>query len=529
MPTLSTRMQRPLRRTLVRLDAVMNRVYGWRLNPLLHSGALVVVLFGVLLVTGIYLLFFYRIGAPYDSVVRITNQVWIGRWMRGLHRYASDAAVVAVAFHALRMFVQGRTWGPRTLAWVSGVILLLVTFVCGWTGFVMVWDVQGQVLAQAGARLFDLLPIFGEPISRAFTGERALPGAFFFLNLFAHVALPIGLGILLWVHVSRLARPGLVPPRGLLWGGLVLLFVLAICWPVAVTPPADLFVLPGRAPYDLFYAFWLPAARALGPLAAWVIGSLALGIAVTVPWWTRPHLGRRPPPSVVDEHQCTGCEQCYLDCPYEAIAMRQRSPDEVAAGRSGLVARVDPGLCVSCGICAGSCAPMGVGPARRTGRAQLEAVRGFLADRLPTGSDVVVLACEHGAGGVGLLGEVAGAPVYPLSCGGNVHTSVIEYFLRAGAGGVLVVSCVPRDCWNREGPKWLEQRLFHEREAELRDRVDRRRVRLAFAGEAERREVEAALRVFRADLRTLETARMERDIDLERLCDSLETMTGTPT
>ena len=27
-----------------------------------------------------------------------------------------------------------------------------------------------------------------------------------------------------------------------------------------------------------------------------------------------------------------------------------------------LIARVDPHLCVSCGICAGSCAPMGVGP-----------------------------------------------------------------------------------------------------------------------------------------------------------------------
>jgi quinol-cytochrome oxidoreductase complex cytochrome b subunit len=98
--------------------------------------------------------------------------------MRGVHRYASDAAVVAVAFHALRMFVQGRSWGPRTLAWVSGLILLFVTFVCGWTGFVMVWDVQGQVLAQAGARLLDVVPIFSEPISRAFTGERALPGAF---------------------------------------------------------------------------------------------------------------------------------------------------------------------------------------------------------------------------------------------------------------------------------------------------------------------------------------------------------------
>ena len=141
--------QRSTRRALARADAWMNRLYGWRFNPLYHSGALVVALLLVVLVTGIYLLFFYRIGAPFASVARITDQVWLGRWIRGLHRYASDAAVVAAAVHALRLFAQGRSWGPRTLAWVSGPILLFVVFICGWTGYVMVWDVQGQVLARA--------------------------------------------------------------------------------------------------------------------------------------------------------------------------------------------------------------------------------------------------------------------------------------------------------------------------------------------------------------------------------------------
>ena len=39
----------------------------------------------------------------------LTAQPWLGRWLRGLHRYASDAAVIAVVLHALRMFAQGRT------------------------------------------------------------------------------------------------------------------------------------------------------------------------------------------------------------------------------------------------------------------------------------------------------------------------------------------------------------------------------------------------------------------------------------
>src|SRR3990172_6001045 len=187
-----------MRRFLARADALMNRLYGWRYNPLYHSGALVVALLIVLFVTGIYLLFFYRLGAPYASVAALTAQPWLGRGIRGLHRYASDTAVVAALVHALRVYAQRRSWGPRTLAWITGLILLFVVFVSGWTGYVMVWDVQAQVLATEGARLFDVLPIFSEPISRAFVGERPIPGAFFFLNLFAHIAFPIGLGLVVW-------------------------------------------------------------------------------------------------------------------------------------------------------------------------------------------------------------------------------------------------------------------------------------------------------------------------------------------
>ena len=138
---LSTLLTRAVRQPLNYADAFMNALYGWRGNPLYHSGAVVVILLAVVLTTGIYLLFFYRIGSPYESVVAISQQAWFGRWIRTLHRYASDAIVIATAFHVLRMFAQNRTWGPRALAWVSGVILLFVIFVCGWTGYVMVWDV----------------------------------------------------------------------------------------------------------------------------------------------------------------------------------------------------------------------------------------------------------------------------------------------------------------------------------------------------------------------------------------------------
>ncbi len=503
------------RRILARLDAWANALYGWRGNPLYHSGAIAIVMLIVLLVTGLYLIFFYRLGAPHASMVRIQEQVWAGRWLRALHRYAADVALLAAGVHALRLWLQRRTWGPRTLAWLSGLFLVGLILVCGWTGYVMVWDTQGHLVALAGARLMDVLPLFSEPLARSFSGELPVPTAFFFLNLFAHVALPIGLLLVLWLHVSRLARPALFPPRRLGWGLVGLLTVLSIVWSATLGPQADPLRVPADVPLDVFYNVWMPWTLDAHPGFVWGITLLLCAAAAAVPWWTRPRAGQRPAASVVDTRRCTGCEQCYLDCPYEAIAMVDR-PD----GRAGLVAHVDPALCVSCGICAASCAPMGVGPPGRTGRDQLEAVEAFIAATPDLPSRIVIAGCRWSAAGEARDGTLHGEPVFPVGCAGNLHTSVIEYLVRAGAAGVLVASCPPRDCWSREGPKWLEQRIWFDREAELKARVDRGRVRVVHAARAEHGVLADALATFRADLARAEPAPVETDIDLIAACET---------
>jgi coenzyme F420-reducing hydrogenase delta subunit len=100
-----------------------------------------------------------------------------------------------------------------------------------------------------------------------------------------------------------------------------------------------------------------------------------------------------------------------------------------------------------------------------------------------------------------------------------VHTSVIELLIREGAAGVLLLACPPRDCWNREGPRWLAERVYHEREAELQARVDRARVRIAYANRHERALALDAIRVFGADVAALGAVpadgRHELDVECE--------------
>ena len=495
------------------LDRLFDRIYGARWNPLYQSGNLAVLCFLVCLATGVYLFLFYKIADPHGSVVRIDERIFLGSWMRSLHRYSADLAMVALTVHLLRKLVQGQTWGPRALAWLSGVALLGIVLFCGWTGLVMVWDVQGQLVASRGARLVDLLPVLSEPLSRSFNGEATPPSSFFFMNLFLHVALPLGITALLWLHVSRLSRPAWLPPRELRWFTLALLAVLAAVAPVALPPAADLLALPGVVPTDLFYAFWLPLADRLAPASQLALWAGAFALLASLPWWWRPR--RAIATSTVDESHCSGCTNCYQDCPYESIAMVART--DFAHQRSELVARVDPARCVGCGICAASCAPMGVGPFERTGRDQLTAARAFLDRRAPQGDEVVVLGCRNGLAALPEALALPGIVAYPTGCSGSVHTSVVELLLRRGVGGVFLLSCPPRNCHFREGPKWAAARLFRGREAELKPRVDRRRVGFASYSPAEAAAARRRLQEFQAGIAALAVV-PEPLAELDLLC-----------
>jgi len=456
-------------RSLAALDGLMNRIYGSRFNPIYQSGTLVVVLWILLLITGLWLLLFYRVGAAWDSVAAITADPWVGRWMRGLHRYGSDAAVVAVVVHALRIFLQRRTWGPRALAWITGVGLFGLLMVCGWTGYVMVWDGFGERLAIEGARLLDALPILSEPVRRSFAGDRPLPGAFFFLNLFLHVALPLGLAVGLWLHVSRLGRPTLLPPRRLTWALVGLLLLLSLGFPVAIAPQADPLTVPATLRVDWFYGFWLPIARRAPAAVSWTALLAVVVPLFAVPWLTRPRAAV-PKPSRVDSRTCTGCGQCAVDCPYEAMTMVAR------ADRPGQeVVRIDPARCVSCGICAASCDVLAVGPPGRTGGAQLEAIAALCA-RGEIAGHPVAFACEHGPATELPTLEAGGVTVIPVECLGNLHPFAIERALAGGATAVAILGCPPRDCWNREGSRWLEERIDHGRRPALPAAADRSRI-----------------------------------------------------
>lgn len=481
---------------LDRLDAFFDRLYGWKYNPLYQSGVLTIFLLLIAITTGTYLVFFYKIAAPYESIQRIQNQTFLGHWIRSLHIYTANAAIVAALVHLTRMFVQRRLWGARALAWISGLILLGTLFFAGLTGLMMVNDVQGHVLLAEMARLLDLLPIFSEPISTAFSGPIALSRSFFFAILFIHISVPLGLAFLLWLHTSKLARPILLPSRPLMLGTFATLFILSLAFSAPLASQADPHLLVTRFPFNAFFTFWLPLSIHLAPsmtAAIWLASIIFLG---AIPWIFKPAPEMRTPPSFVHEKSCTGCTSCYVDCPYDAIAMVPRS---VGLG-SQLVAHVNPARCVSCGICAAACDPMGVGPLGKTGRDQLKEMESLLKSRSNKDKTVLVAGCAKSIDWPISIKNNPRYVFYSVSCSGNLHTAVLELALKKGIMGVFVVSCLPRNCANREGPKWLEARLTGGHDAALNPQIDSALIQIAQLGPMEVFRAVKELNTFADDL-----------------------------
>lgn len=474
-PATTPRVGATLERGWNRLDVLVSRVYGSHWNPLHQTGPLSVALMLVAILTGVVLLLEYRVGAPYESMLRIQSQTWGLRWVRSLHRYVSDLVMLTVALHALRMFVEGRSWGARVLAWVTGVLLLLAMLVIGWTGYVIVWDQHGRLLGAAGARLMDAVGVLAVPMRRIFNGAAPASASFMFLNLFVHMALPLGLALLLWVHTSRLARSRWIPDRPLLWWSTAAVTVIALVWPAPLGPEADGLTLGTLAEWDLFYTAWVPLSLDVSTGWAWGLTIVLVIGPLSVPLWWRPAAGRRGEPSHHNPAACTGCGQCVADCPFEAIDM---VPNTTGRGTHLQIAAVDQSRCVSCGLCAGSCEQLAIGPPARDGHAQVQALRSLLT---PADADsVAVVGCRRNdlSRALALRLSAARLPVVEreVDCAGDIHALVIAQ-MTSRHRAVIIVACPSHRCQAREGTVLGLARVLGGRDPALKHPVDADHVR----------------------------------------------------
>ena len=501
------------RGALERVETAFDLAFTPALNPLYRLGALGWFLYWTVAVTGIYLYAFFDTGVEdaYASVHRITHVQWYaGGVMRSLHRYGSDALVLVVLLHLLREYLLDRMRGARWFAWCTGVPLLWLVFAAGVSGYWVVWDELAQYVAVATSEWLDTLGLFGEPIARNFLHPSTLSSRFFTLMAYIHIFVPLALLFAMWIHLQRLSRPRVNPPRALALGTLATLLAVSIARPAVSHPPADLARVPGAVELDWFYLFPLPLLDYVPGLVLWaaLAGLTLLLLAIPL----LPPRGRRTPAALVDLDNCNGCGRCVADCPFDAVRLGPRSDGAAFAEE----ARVDADLCVRCGLCVGAC-PSAT-PFRRRSRLSpgidlpelpVAALRDQVVEAAAAIEGpvrILVFGCRHGVG----LEHVArtGAGCVALPCIGHLPPSFIDFLITRGlVEGVLLTGCREGDCHFRRGTDWTEQRIHARRDPYLRRRVPRERVACVWLGTDGERRLREEIERFGARLSETEAAR----------------------
>jgi quinol---cytochrome c reductase cytochrome b subunit, bacillus type len=93
-------------------------------------------------VTGVFLAMYYDPSPTraYESARFITNEAFLGEFVRGMHKWGSSVMVILVFLHMARTFFFGAYKYPRELNWVIGVILVVLTLVMSLTGYLLPFD-----------------------------------------------------------------------------------------------------------------------------------------------------------------------------------------------------------------------------------------------------------------------------------------------------------------------------------------------------------------------------------------------------
>lgn len=488
-------------RLWLRVESLVNRNSLSELNPFYCLGAIAVFFLWVILFSGLYLFIFYRISATeaYASVERITRVQWyLGGVMRSLHRYASDGLVAVTVIHGLRHLALKRHANWRWVAWVSGVLTSVMVIAGGVFGYLMVWDEKAKLIAVYSSRLLEEAPFFGIPIGLTFVSAENLTDQFFYIVLFIHFSSIIVIFMAVWIHLSRITKAMITPPKEVIYGLAFLLFLAAFVKPAVSDKAAELGHLVGNVSIDWFYMFLYPLMGYISP--AWTIAAVAGAVffVSVIPWVYRP--GQTPTPSVARDN-CTGCELCREDCPYAAIKMIERKD---ASGYS-LLASVLPARCASCGICAGACEYSAInlpGFAEEALKAEIKAFSLELAG--DTG--ILVFLCKKS---VDIKNEInedgsikgyASVRVIELPCIGMLQPAMVDIAIDSGVPGVLAVGCRQEDCSFRTGNSWLNQRLLMTRPPIVRRGIKRARIRTLWLSAVETKGFFDGLERFRQDL-----------------------------
>lgn len=176
-----------------------------------YLGGISLALTAILAASGILLMFYYHPSVPeaYMDMKELQFTVDIGTFLRNMHRWGAHAMVLVVFLHMLRVFYHGAFRPPRQFNWVLGVVLLTLTLLLSYTGYLLPWDQLAYWAVTVGTNMVRATPVLGERIRFLLLGGNIV-GANALIRFYVlHcVALPLFLVVIVALHIWRVRKDG---------------------------------------------------------------------------------------------------------------------------------------------------------------------------------------------------------------------------------------------------------------------------------------------------------------------------------
>jgi len=196
---------------LYHLHPVKVKRHGVKLSYTLCLGGLSFFLFILLTITGIFLMFYYTPSAEtaYADIEALSTNVAFGSLVRNLHRWGAHLMVLSVFLHMSRVFYHGAYKPPREFNWVVGVVLLLLTLLLSFSGYLLPWDQLALWAVTVGTNMAGFVPVVGAQVKFALLAGVEVSAATLLRFYVLHVlAFPFILVIFLAVHFWRVRKDG---------------------------------------------------------------------------------------------------------------------------------------------------------------------------------------------------------------------------------------------------------------------------------------------------------------------------------
>jgi menaquinol-cytochrome c reductase cytochrome b subunit len=165
--------------------------------------------------TGVFLAMYYDPSPThaYESARHITNDVFLGEFVRGMHKWGSTVMVILVFLHMARTFFFGAYKYPRELNWIIGAVLLILTMLMSFTGYLLPFDQRSYWATIVGVNINGTGPIVGPFLSDFLRGGAEF-GATTLSRFYAiHMLLvPGGIAAMIGAHLYLVAKLGTTAP-----------------------------------------------------------------------------------------------------------------------------------------------------------------------------------------------------------------------------------------------------------------------------------------------------------------------------